>query len=276
MSRNPGSLARISRPAFVGGFVLYAVSLAILPGCGTDPPELPTGDTPSPTDPSTATDFTASLHATILWSGGQTEIGGMLWSAQCEGGTTASAWVPLLPTSTDLPTPQLQPPTLAADWFVVLPPGECTVTVEATDQNEAVSADCASVTLTVVVTKGVTTELVVAIPCGIQNTGGIDVVGVINTAPVLSSVDMVPEIAKPCEPAMITANAQDPDGDPLSYLWVPLQTTPAVFLTTTGAHITFVTPGPFPLRLVVQDGNGGETGIDIYVPVSGPPMAQCP
>lgn len=249
-----------------------------LAACGPDGASHVSVDAEIQTEHTNGDEFTGSLHAQIMWNGNETNLSGMLWSAQCKNGISANAWVPMLPVSTDLPKTDPDTPTYAADWFVVLPPGECSVTVVATTDDQNVSPDCAAVTLTVVVIAHVTTELVVDMPCVTHPTGGIDIVGVFNTPPVLLSAHMSPDVATPCSPAVITVVAEDPDNDPLSYMWVALQAEPPLTLTTTGASATVTTPGPGPvwLRLLVQDSNGGTAGVDIQVPVNGTTAAPCP
>ncbi|HYL10732.1 MAG TPA: PKD domain-containing protein [Candidatus Acidoferrales bacterium] len=76
-----------------------------------------------------------------------------------------------------------------------------------------------------------------------------------NRPPVISSCTAEPASVEVDQPVRISANASDPDNDPLTYSWQ----TSGGQLTGTGANVqlTSATPGRFTVKARVDDGRGG-------------------
>ncbi len=66
------------------------------------------------------------------------------------------------------------------------------------------------------------------------------------------------------------ANAVDPDGDPLTYLWdFGTSSAPSDTSTSSHAHFNYTTPGRYTASLTVSDGRGGEFRHEYPVTVRG-------
>ena len=91
-----------------------------------------------------------------------------------------------------------------------------------------------------------------------------------------------PAVKARCEPctvevgksATVTGDAQDPDGDPLTYRWsAPTGTlqTPADRQTLWTAPLE---PGPVPVTITVDDGKGGTASDTVTIQVTRPPVKE--
>lgn len=66
------------------------------------------------------------------------------------------------------------------------------------------------------------------------------------------------------------ANASDPDGDPLTYLWdFGMSTSASDTSTSAHAHASYTTPGRYTATLTVSDGRGGELRREFPITVGG-------
>jgi outer membrane protein OmpA-like peptidoglycan-associated protein len=91
-----------------------------------------------------------------------------------------------------------------------------------------------------------------------------------------------PTVKARCEPctvevgksATVTADAQDPDGDPLTYKW----STPTGTLQNPADRQTLWTapmqPGPVPVTVTVDDGRGGTASDTVTIQVVRPPVKE--
>jgi outer membrane protein OmpA-like peptidoglycan-associated protein len=91
-----------------------------------------------------------------------------------------------------------------------------------------------------------------------------------------------PTVKARCEPctvdvgksATVTADAQDPDGDPLTYKW----STPTGTLQNPADRQTLWTapmqPGPVPVTVTVDDGKGGTASDTVTIQVVRPPVKE--
>lgn len=88
-----------------------------------------------------------------------------------------------------------------------------------------------------------------------------------NAAPVVNSLTATPAAVWPGQQSAITANASDPNGNPLSYAWA---VTPATAtLSGSGATRTFTTQtgGVYTVTVTVSDGLGGQASKQVTVTV---------
>lgn len=97
-----------------------------------------------------------------------------------------------------------------------------------------------------------------------------------NHEPVIQNISVNPEIVEIGQKAIITVNAMDPDGDPLTYVWAvsngKIAGGPSQQSTVTYEAPNI--PGDVVLRVIVRDGSGEETeqkrNISIVMPSSTP------
>lgn len=94
------------------------------------------------------------------------------------------------------------------------------------------------------------------------------------SGPITATKDGVacdPCVVEPGQTITLTANAQDPDGDTLTYRWTAPTGT---FSNPTGRTTDFTAPdadGPIPVTVTVSDGKGGTTSATTTVQVRRPP-----
>ncbi|MEL6545980.1 MAG: hypothetical protein AAFQ82_15220, partial [Myxococcota bacterium] len=106
-----------------------------------------------------------------------------------------------------------------ADWYVVLTPGEYTVIAYPLDAAGNRSPHCTVASGTATVVREQTTELLLVSQCS-TNSGGLDVTVVIDRLPLIEELEFRPsKFVCTADTAQITATANDPDGDSLSYEW---------------------------------------------------------
>jgi outer membrane protein OmpA-like peptidoglycan-associated protein len=101
-------------------------------------------------------------------------------------------------------------------------------------------------------------------------------------APPTAAQNRPPTVKASCNPcsvevgrtALVTADAQDPDGDPLTYQWAAkggTLTTPTARQTPWTAPNT---PGPVPFTVTVNDGRGGTASDTVTIQVTQPSAQQ--
>jgi len=90
-----------------------------------------------------------------------------------------------------------------------------------------------------------------------------------NTPPVIDGVTALPDFIGAGETTVLSAMASDPDGDPLSFLWLG----PPGDLVVNGADATYVAfdgeclPGWYAFSLLADDGRGGfaESQVSVWI-----------
>lgn len=148
------------------------------------------------------------------------DVAGLYYVVDCDG-VVYTQYVPLeaegLPDHID--------PTWAnasfGDLFLTVPEGTCDVTVTPMQSPGVPSVLCQPTSATVTVVAGATTEEVLVIQCDSPDPGGIDIVTVVNEAPVVTELQVHPALSVPgCTPVTVTVVAADPESAPLSYDFV--------------------------------------------------------
>jgi len=88
-----------------------------------------------------------------------------------------------------------------------------------------------------------------------------------NRPPTVGAITANPPVVEPGQTTQLSANATDPDGDPLTYRWSAPSGT---FSNPNAPNTTFTAPnqeGNVPVQLDVQDNRGGAASSNITIPV---------
>jgi hypothetical protein len=97
--------------------------------------------------------------------------------------------------------------------------------------------------------------------------------GINNTAPIITEFTAEPGSVPSGGVAAITVNADDPDGDDLTYVYTPS----GGFITGSGSSVTWTAPfesGDYSIKVDVSDGNGGTATDSVLVTVTGDVSAE--
>ena len=227
--------------------VLAAAGMCLLVACEPD----------AAAGPSTNGD--AADHATLrlaLGGGPVADVTGFLASLTC-GDVLQGAWVPLL--DSGLP-PHIDPDLAGAsfgDWFVTAAPGPCTVSVLPMISEGVPSAECQPAELEVTLVAGVTTEVTLVVQCPGTPQTALDLVTVVNEAPVITDLLLHPsDVVAPCTPVTLTVVAQDPDGDALTTTFAVAGPAPDAKGIAEGNvfRVTVGTEGVWTIEATVSDG----------------------
>ncbi len=185
------------------------------------------------------------------------DVTGLDYEVDC-GGVLYTAYVDLeaeeLPAHVD---PDLAGSSFG-DYFLTVPEGPCEVTVTPMQAPGVASELCQPTSTGVTITAGQTTEVLLVINCEASATGGLDVVTVVNQAPVITEIQVSPALSvAPCTPVSFTVKAHDLDGDPLTYDFLvsgPGETYDAV---TEGVTLVFTAGemGDWEITARVNDGH---------------------
>jgi len=107
-----------------------------------------------------------------------------------------------------------------ADWYVVLEPGPYRVRATPLSAEGAVSRVCAGAEEETMVFPGVTTELLLVSECRGGENGGLDTSLTFNARPYIEELSFRDsKFACSSHAAVMSLQAQDPDGDALTYEW---------------------------------------------------------
>ncbi|WP_437274941.1 hypothetical protein WME90_27225 [Sorangium sp. So ce375] len=155
-----------------------------------------------------------------------------------------------------------------ADGLLVVPPGDYRVC--ATPMSDAgPSAWCAPTEGIASVVAEATTEIVLVSQCLGEGNGGLDTVVALNDPPAFQDLDIAPsKFITQCETATISAFAEDPDGDAITYVWE--LAAGAGSLSGDGGVATFVPEGPgdVTVRATAMDAAGGSCSLTFPIHVS--------
>ncbi|WP_437573808.1 PKD domain-containing protein [Sorangium sp. So ce887] len=155
-----------------------------------------------------------------------------------------------------------------ADGLFVVPPGDYRVC--ATPMGGAgPSLECGPTEGIATVISEATTELFLVSQCLGASNGGLDTVVALNDPPAFQDLDIAPsKFITQCETATITAFAEDPDGDAISYAWE--LAAGAGSITGDGNAATFTPDGPgdVTVRVRATDALGGSSSLTFPIHVS--------
>ena len=206
------------------------------------------------------------------------DIAGILYEVSCEDGTSSTEYVPMeeegLPEHIDLSLAG-QP---FADLFMVLPPGDCTVTATAMLGPGEPAPGCGAVSQDVTIVADETTEIVLVIQCEADPVGALDVITVVTDAP--SIVDVVYDPSKfivQCEEVNITVTAGG-GLPPLTYGFVVITAPTGANYTSSSSGNVFTfyaeTPGMYEVTVTVTDANGSTATMTFPIHVSDDPNIE--
>lgn len=127
---------------------------------------------------------------------------------------------------------------------------------------------------------GETTEVVLISTCEGAETGGLDTIIAFNEEPTITDLTYDPSrFTTTCEPVVVCAEATDPNGDPMEFVW---WVTPGTFtvvsseqdgtLATECIEITATDPGTLDIDVTVYDLLGDGTRIEDYLASIGNPV----
>ncbi|WP_437807064.1 PKD domain-containing protein [Sorangium sp. So ce1078] len=155
-----------------------------------------------------------------------------------------------------------------ADGLFVVPPGDYRVC--ATPMADGwPSAECGPAEGIATVISEATTELFLVSQCLGGGNGGLDTVVALNDPPAFQDLDIAPsKFITQCETATITAVAEDPDGDAISYSWE--LAAGAGSITGDGNKATFTPDGEggVTVRVRATDALGGSSSLTFPIHVS--------
>ncbi|AGP38672.1 PKD domain-containing protein [Sorangium cellulosum] len=190
-------------------------------------------------------------------------------SSSCSDSAIAEATSPLEEEA--LPGGALPPGSgthAGAGGLFVVPPGDYRVC--ATPMGYAgPSVECGPAEGIATVISEATTELFLVSQCLGAGNGGLDPVVALNDPPAFQDLDVAPsKFITQCETATITAVAEDPDGDAVSYTWE--LAAGAGSITGDGNTATFSPDGPgdVTVRVRATDALGGSASLTFPIHVS--------
>jgi hypothetical protein len=165
------------------------------------------------------------------------------------------------------------------DAFFTLRPGTYDVTATPLRLDGSASQSCMIAEASAAVTKGLTTEIVLAVLCG-NASGGLDVVVTLEHQPVISKIAFNPsKFIMACQSLVVVATAQSDNNATLTYDWSiisePTGAAPALTKTGSVAHFATETPGDYQLRVSATDPSGNSGALQFPVHVSAGGAAGC-
>ena len=140
------------------------------------------------------------------------------------------------------------------------------------------SVACAPASGIVTAVAGSTVETVLVSQCLGDDSGGIDLVGTLNTPPAVDDLVIAPsKFIRSCEAADITLTASDVDGDPLSYSWLvtlqPAGSNPVITGAADAVSFSTDLPGDYEVTVTVTDAHAATTSLSFPIHVQDLPCA---
>jgi hypothetical protein len=165
------------------------------------------------------------------------------------------------------------------DAFFTLRPGTYDVKASPLRIDGSASQSCMIAETSAMVTKGLTTEIVLAMLCG-NASGGLDVVVTLNHQPVISKIAFNPsKFITTCQSLVVIATAQTDDNVPLTYDWSivggPTGSAPALTKAGNVAHFATEMAGDYQLRVAATNPSGDTGALQFPVHVSAGAAAGC-
>jgi 5'-nucleotidase len=152
---------------------------------------------------------------------------------------------------------------LPADAFFTLEVGNYVASATPMSAMGVPQPGCAVARAPAAVTKGKTTELVLVARCQARGRGGLDVAGRTNFEPEITNFSYEPsKYVTPCQKVSISVDAEDRDGDPLTYAFAlvaaPANVAGNVVFETAGKRfsLTSSVPGDFQVEARACDPSG--------------------
>lgn len=168
------------------------------------------------------------------------------------------------------------------DIFLLVEAGCYDLVAVPLDEDGQPSEDCYDAVSDgpVEVLDGETTEVVLISTCEGQATGGLDTVIAFNEEPTVSDFTYDPsKFVGTCEPVVVCAEATDPNGDPMEFVWTVSSGTFTVVsseqvgeLATECIEITATEPGTLDIDVTVYDLLGDGTRIEDFLASIGNPV----
>ena len=136
--------------------------------------------------------------------------------------------------------------------------------------DDAPSSECAPASALADVSAGKTHELSLILPCVGPGAGGLDVMATLNSPPALQGIVISPsKFISVCEAAAISVDAEDPDGDALSYAFELSAGPDGGKLSSQDETAQFFGPaGDYSLRVIVSDPHGASSQLEFPVHIA--------
>ncbi len=157
-----------------------------------------------------------------------------------------------------------------ADALFVLAPGQYRICATPLAAETRPSNRCAQAQMTVRVSEGQTSEVVLVSQCDGTGSGGLDVVVALNDPPQITAVTLDPsKFVTICESLAISVDAEDPNGDAITYGWTLLAGPDGAGLNANGAAATFSGPaGDYLVDVSAADTRGNSSSLTFPIHVS--------
>lgn len=169
-----------------------------------------------------------------------------------------------------------------ADCYLVVKPGIWSVEeLNAVDENDNILECCTAVLPDPVLVGALeTSEVFGMLSCDSDQNGGLDIVVVINVAPVIVDLSYTPsKFGSTCAPILLSATAEDADGGIITYGWevidAPAAASYALQSDANTAAFTSATLGDYTLRVTATDDQGASTQLDFPIHIVGLEATDC-
>ncbi|HMI90160.1 MAG TPA: hypothetical protein VK509_02300, partial [Polyangiales bacterium] len=157
-----------------------------------------------------------------------------------------------------------------ADALFVLSPGAYRVCATPLAATGSASSDCARTELVLDVIAEQSNEALLLSQCTATGNGGLDVVVALNDPPRIDAVTLDPsKFITVCEALTISVDAEDPNGDEITYGFAVVSGPEGAHLAADGARATFFgSAGDYAIAITVTDQHGNPSSLTIPAHVS--------